>query len=469
MVKNQKLGVISIAKVNHYKEEIREMHRYYRDVFSKDERIELLMEDDLLTEEKDVVACVKRMEADDVDMVVFIVGTWIYSSVVISAANDIHVPFIVYGLSDNVACGNLGASIQIRYVLQEMGKNFLYLYGPVRDDKNIDAIKKYLHAAWVKSMLRNKKIATIGGKCMMMYQTQVNEYSWKKTFGVDFPHYDTLQIFKEMERISDDEAHEVEKKFIASVDKINWQVGDEKLPEDAILTQAKMFLAFKRMQKLYDIDVFANKCMPEMSAIPYGYGYAACLATCMLNEAGIMTACEADVPAGLSMYILHLLTGEKVFFADIARSNKKDNNVTFFNCGTAPTSMADKSKGVQLWPIPGNIADEALPQEYYIGKMKGACIHFTLENNREVTIMRVGGNDDTLRMHVATAVTCDREVDTEDVLGHRWPGFGLHFKGDLDNFLNSTTGHHYSLVFGDWRKELEYLARVLDIKYVLSE
>lgn len=70
-------------------------------------------------------------------------------------------------------------------------------------------MRKYLRAAWVKSTMRNKKIATIGGKCMMMYQTQVNEYSWKKTLGIDFPQYDSLQIFKEMEKIDDNEAHAV--------------------------------------------------------------------------------------------------------------------------------------------------------------------------------------------------------------------------------------------------------------------
>jgi hypothetical protein len=28
-------------------------------------------------------------------------------------------------------------------------------------------------------------------ECMMIYQTQVDEYCWKRVFGVDFPQYDT--------------------------------------------------------------------------------------------------------------------------------------------------------------------------------------------------------------------------------------------------------------------------------------
>ncbi len=379
-------------------------------------------------------------------------------------------PFILYGLSDRIANGNIGAALQIRYVLQEMGKNFVFLSGPIEDEKNYNTILKYLKAAWIKRYLRNKKIATIGGKCMMMYQTQVDEFNWKSVFGIDFPQYDTVQVFHEMERVDEKVAKRVAEEFLSKVDRINWKLDTgERIYDDAIVSQAKMYLAFKRLKKLYKVDVFANKCMPEMVSSIYGYGYAGCIATCMLNEDGIITACEADVPAGLSMYVLSLITGQKVFFADIARLNKPENRITFFNCGTAPISMADKKKGVSLQPIPANISDEAVPDEYYINQMKGACIHFELEENREVTLLRIGGNSDTLRFHVAKAVTTKRDVEPEEVMGNRWPGFGLRFKEGIDTFLNNTTGHHYSVVFGDCVEELKYLTQLLGIKFVYDE
>lgn len=466
-----RLGIIPIAKHNHQKDEIYDFAKYYEEKFSKENSIELVMESTVLFREKEIVERAKKMEAqEDVDLIVFIVGTWIYSSIVIAAVNDLNTPFILYGLSDRIANGNLGASVQIKYVLQEMKKNFLYLCGKMSDEDNYQAIIQYLRSAWVKKSLRNKKFATIGGKCMMMYQTQVNEYCWKSVFGIDFPQYDAVQVFKEMENVSDEEARKVEKEFLGKIDKVNWELPTgEKIYEDAIFKQAKLFLAFMRMKDLYDIDYFANKCMPEMSAIPYGFGYAACLATCMLNEAGVMIACEADIPAGLSMAILNLLSGEKVFFADIGRLNKDQKRITFFNCGTAPISMADRNKGVELWPIPGNISDEALPEEYYIGKMKGASINFVLEENREVTLLRIGGNDDSLRFHVARAKTCAREVESDELFGERWPGFGIQFEGDTKGFLDHATGHHYSVVYGDWTKELENLAQLYEIKFILDK
>jgi len=462
-----KLGFIAIAKKNHYKEEVRELLALYRHKLAQEPGIEAVVEAEVMFDEAAIAARARQMECQGADAVVLVVGTWIFSSVVISAVNDLNIPFVLWGLSDKVANGNLGASLQIRYVLGEMGKRFLYLCGPIRDEGNYRRILQYARAAWAKARMRNRRLATIGGKCMMMYQTQVNEFDWKRVFGVDFPQYDAVQVFKEMETIDEAQARQVAEAFLKRIDKVNWIAPNgEAMAKDAVLSQARMYLAFKRLQKLYDIDFFANKCMPEMSAIPYGYGYAACLATCMLNEDGIITACEADLPAAVSMYVLSLLTGQKVFFADIARLNKATGKLTFFNCGTAPISMADRSKGVELWPIMGNIADEALPEEYFVGKMKGACISFVLENGRPVTLLRAGGNGDTLRFHVASATTAPREIENEADIGNRWPGFGLLFKGDVEQFLSNTTGHHYSVVYGDCVDELRFLAGLLGIKFV---
>jgi len=462
------LGVIAIAKKNHQKEEIYDFVRHLKERLGSESSIELMLEEKVLYDEYEIVNRARRMEENGADLILLIVGTWIYSSIVVSAVNDLHIPFVLYGLSDRIANGNLGASLQIRYVLEELDKKFLYLCGPIKDETNLVTILTYVRAAWVRRYLRNRKIATIGGKCMMMYQTQVNEYSWKRTFGVDFPQYDAVQVFKEMEAITDDEARQVEREFLARVDEVHWEAGEDKMEEDAILTQAKMYLAFKRLQKLYDVDIFANKCMPEMSAIPYGYGYCGCLATAMLNDAGVITACEADVPAALSMYILHLLTAGAAFFADIARLNKPENRVTFFNCGAAPISLADRKQGVHVWPMPGNIADEAIPEEYFIGRMRGGTIRFDLENDREVTLLRIGGNDDTLRFHVIRATTCAREVEPDEIIGNRWPGFAITFRDPAEEVLRNTTGHHYSLVFGNWVAELEALARILEIGFVYN-
>jgi L-fucose isomerase-like protein len=469
MMEKMVLGLLPIAKKNQYQGEIKRFLDYIR-VGYGDDTCHLLIPDGVLYDEEQILETTNEFAAKGADALVYVLGSWVYSSLVITSVNDLQVPFVVYGISDQIANGNLGISLQIKYVLQEMGKNFLYLCGKVDEVENYATIRRFLTAAWASKMLRNKKIATIGGKCMMMYQTQVNEFDWKKVFGVDFPQYDTVQVLHETKNVDEQEAKQIADNFLAKFDKVNWKVSEiEEFNYDAVLFQAKLFLAFKRMKKLYGIEIFANKCMPELVSSVYGYSSGACLATCMLNEDGIMTACEADVPAGLSMYILHLLSNEKVFFADISKLDKEKKLISFFNCGTAPISLADKKKGMSLWPIPRLVADEAIPYEYWTGKMQGASINFEMENGRTITLLRIGGNGDTLRFHAARAVTAPRDVREGEEQGIRWPGFGAVLKNDTMLFLRNTTGHHYSIVYGDWIDELRFLAQILGIKFVFDE
>ena len=469
-----KIGVIAIAKVNHQKDEIRNMVAYLAERLGREPSVEAMICPEVLFDEYKIQEEARRMEVDGADALLLIVGTWVFSSHAISAVNDLHIPFILFGESEEIANGNFGASLQIRYVLEEMKKKFLYLYGSARDEGNIEKILKFARAAYVARAIRNKKIATIGGKCMMMYQTQVNEFSWKRTFGVDFPQYDTVQVFAEMKNVSDEEADQVAEQFKKNFDRIVWKYEPtgEYIGEDVFRSQAKMFLAFKRLKEMYGVEVFANKCMPEMASEVYGYKYAGCIATCLLNEAGILTACEADVPAAMSMLLLSRLSNQKVFFADIAKLSQDKHRITFFNCGTAPVSLADRKQPVEIWPTPDATADEGVDIRYMkqgSDKQRGGCVRFDLENGREVTILRVGGNGDTLRFHVAKAVTCPREVRPDEALGQRWPGFGLEFEGNIDEFLQNTVGHHYTLCFGDWSQELKYMADIYGIGYTLYD
>jgi L-fucose isomerase-like protein len=474
MIMNEKkqpiLALLGIAKRNHPQEELLRLLDFYRDRCNLQGTVRVLEQKELLYDDGSVVEAVRRANHAGADLIMLVIGTWVYSSVAISGVTESSVPVLLYGLSDQVANGNLGASIQIKYVLEEMRRPFVYLSGPMEDEENFQAVMQCLRAAFVKRYLRNRKIASIGGKCMMMYQTQVNEFSWKEVFGVDFPQYDSVQVFSEMENVEEAEARRVEQAFRARFQEIHWELPTgERIWEDAILSQAKMYLAFRRLRQLYQIDVFANKCLPEMTTSRFGYEYSACCATCMLNEEGIITACENDVPAALSMYILSLLSADKVFFADIARSNRERRHLTFFNCGTGAVSMADPGKDISLWPVPAMISNEAVPDEYYTGHMKGACIRFDLQEDRIVTLLRIGGNDDTLRFHVARAKTIERETKPDEVSSERWPGFSIELKGGVDPFIRNAVGHHYAIVYGDYVAELMYLARLYGVRFVFDE
>jgi L-fucose isomerase-like protein len=404
------------------------------------------------------------MEQDGADLIVFVVGSWVFFDHHFGCERSPRSRGSLWpirpGGQRQHRCSAAGA-----LCAPGDGQLPFFLSGTIDDGEN-SAPSGNNRAAWVRRTLRNRRIATIGGKCMMMYQTG-QRVDWKAVFGVDFPQHDAVQVFTEMDKV-DEPKHAGSSRVPGAGGHGALAVGYRRADlrgRDSETGQAVS--GFPRMQELYGIDVFANKCMPRCRMKATAFGYAGCLATCMLNDAGIMIACEADLPAALSMYILRLLSGQAVF-RRYRPVNKPDKRITFFNCGTAPISMADRNKEVSLWPNPSILSDEAVPDEYFINHMKGACIHFDLEEGREVTLLRIGGNGDTLRFHVANGRTSRRDVQPEEVLGHRYPGFGLEFQEDVDLFLNNCTGHHYVLSWGDHAEELRHLAHILGIKYVYN-
>lgn len=80
-----KLGIIAVAKYNHQKEEIFEMLDYYKERFSNEKSIEVDICNDVLFDERNIIETAKNMENNGADTIVFIVGTWIFSSHIISA------------------------------------------------------------------------------------------------------------------------------------------------------------------------------------------------------------------------------------------------------------------------------------------------------------------------------------------------------------------------------------------------
>lgn len=470
-----KMGILPIAKTNQYQGNIWKYIDVAKATFGQDTEIEIMIPDEPLFDLDKIMEQCTRMEKANCDLYLFVIGSWMYTSLVTTAVHSLNgKPCVMYGLCDEIANGSLGVSVQLRYVMEEMKLPFVYLYGKIDDAQRAADIKKALKAAWAKNDMQGRNIALIGGKCMMMYQTQVNEFNWKKTFGIDFPQYDHVEIFKELEHIDEAKAQELADAFIGNCKKVNWKLENgEKINDDAILSQMRLYLAYKRFQELYDVDMFATKCMPELVNKCYGYSYGACLATALLNEEeSTIAACEGDIPAGISMYILKELAHAPVMFADISRLNAEEGVMNFFNCGSGPVSMANKN-GYKLWPIPPLVPDEAVAKSYLNGDSGGACIEFEFEGDKTVTLLRLGGNDETLRFHAAVAKTTLRvNNDEEDpnnsfAGGTRWPGCGVKLKNP-DSFLRNATGHHYAIVYGDYSKELEYMCRFYGIHFVLD-
>lgn len=87
------------------------------------------------------------------------------------------------------------------------------------------------------------------------------------------------------------------------------------------------------------LDALAVRCWPEIFT---ELGCAACGAMARLGEAGIPSACEADVGGTLSSYILQQLSQSPPFLVDLVDQDPGDDTAVVWHCGLAPLSLCAK-------------------------------------------------------------------------------------------------------------------------------
>ncbi len=108
--------------------------------------------------------------------------------------------------------------------------------------------------------------------------------------------------------------------------------------------QKQLDRSFRLLCALEDIvdenkaDSIAVRCWPETFV---DYGCAACGPMAMMNQAGVPSACEADVYGSVTTLMLQELANEPVWMADLVDVDASDDTAVLWHCGLAPLSMCD--------------------------------------------------------------------------------------------------------------------------------
>jgi len=416
---------------------------------------EIVMDPEYLYNEEQVVEHFAKIEPQ-VDLVLFFIGTWFYGPAVVTPLRRAKKPCVMWSMT-TIPNFALGGAVVAKYTLQEMGVNFKFLAGLPEETGLLGAVASRAHAAAVVNKLDGAKFGRIGGTSMGMYNATLDEFYWKEVTGLDIVHIDTIQIVKYIERLQEKDAQQVLQRVKGSVGKIvakNEETGDTLTDED-LLMQSKIYLALQEIVGVNNLVAIGNKCQPELSSDYVGLGYTGCVAHAMLNDDHIPCACESDMPATITMYIMSQIGKQTVYFGDLNSLVKKENVARFINCGFGPFSMAASKEQITLWPVSPGMG---LP-----GKARGACTGFPLKPGR-VTVAKLGGNKGTGRMHIATGEVMPWPMEPPGEWPTHFPQAPVKLDGDLTTFVEKAIGQHYILAYGDYKSELVDFCQILGIK-----
>lgn len=219
--------------------------------------------------------------------------------------------------------------------------------------------------------------------------------------------------------------------------------GLDEVDQEQLERSFRLLCALEDIAAEEDARGLAVRCWPETFT---EYGCAACGPMAMMNEAGVPSACEADVYGSLTTLMLQELAGEPVWMADLVDLDPADQTGVLWHCGLAPLSMRDP---------------EAQAEATIHTNRKMPLLHqFPLKPGR-VTLARVSQARNHQKLMLAGAEVLRAPMaftGTSGVVRFDRPVDEL-----LDTVMREGLEHHYGLAYGDHRPALRAIAARMEL------
>ena len=238
----------------------------------------------------------------------------------IKVFDKLHDPLVLFPTMRN---NSLPALFEIKtYLANKNFHPFLLI------DQISQAAAVLVDIAKIMSTIRNIQgvnLGVIGQPSDWLIASNLNELKIKNRFGIniiDIP----IEILKE----------EIEKYQYCDVphlDELRKKTRNYKELNKALY----VYSALKRICERYNLKGLTIRCFDILK----DYNCSACLALSLLNEEGIISSCEGDIPSLLTMYLLSVMTGLPSFMANPSEIDFNKNTVLFAHC-TLPYNMANK-------------------------------------------------------------------------------------------------------------------------------
>ncbi len=405
--------------------------------------LEVLHREQLAFTVDETVNTAKSMQRDGADSIIYLLGTWIYAPQVVTSAQEVTLPTILWSPRDAAAFSLTGAGVT-HGSLDEVGVKHKFVYGSPKDAEVIGDITSFARAAMVVNRMKRQKLGLIGGRVAGMYTTTVDMAQVKSIFQVEIEHVDQYRVILEAEKV-------LLKTVEETIKKIRKEFGKIYPPEEKLLRSARLYHAVRKIVEEDGYDFICIKCQDEVIGNYVSY----CLPVCMLNDDGIVTACESDLNAALTMQMLHLLTDQPVLFADVNDVDLKEKTLRLVNCGSIASSLATSRKDVDL----------GLQYEY-LGKQQGCTTIFCCKPGR-VTLARLSRIKGEYVMLIATGEAFQQPKERFKEVRDVWPHAFVRLDGNPKTLVQNVRSNHMHMAYGEVKEELLKICELLDIEAIL--
>lgn len=356
-------------------------------------------------------------------------------------------PILLWTLREPVIDGgrlrlnSLTGAYSAANAMHEFGRtNFFYVYGGAEEEKVKKEISAVLRAVEVKQKMQGLKMAAVGHTPQGFGFGRALDLDLLKTFGVELEAIEARELIDRAKSYSEESCRQELEETKTKV------CGMEQIPEKNQLDYARLYRAYREYVEEHQIGALATRCWPDFFT---AFGTPVCTVLAILNDLGIPAACEADIYGALSMYMTKELTGCASFFGDPVSLDEKENTITYWHCGTAACSLANKKEGAQIG--------------VHCNRKIGPTLDFGCRPCEAVTVFRVGRKPDgTFRFFVAKGEALD--------VPKQFTGTSVVVKMEqnaeqiVKQSVKDGWEPHFVVAYGDIAEELKALAQIFQLE-----
>lgn len=408
----------------------------------------------LVTDEHSGVEAARSLQSRGLDCIIYYIAWFFESNTVVTPAMTVPLPAIVWSEPDPSTYSLIGMGV-IHGSLREVGVAHRFIYRPV-EERTIREIATYARAAATKRRLWGARYCQIGGRCLSMYTGVTDPAQWKMQFGVEVEHMDQWELVLRADRIAPAAARD----FVRS---IRARFRHVETADDVIEKSGRVYLALRAIFQEGRFDFAGLKCQFEM----IDNYVAPCLAIALLNDEGLVTACEADMNAALSMSVLSSLSGKPAMFCDTSYIDRQGSMIRLLNCGTAATHFAPVAEEVRLMNCP-NLMGSVDPDTGQHRTKGGVCTNFVCRSG-EVTLCRFARRSGRYVLQIAQGEAYQPGSDdpTDVLLFDTWPWAFVRLHADMDRFIDNLGSNHIHMAYGSLREDLTAFCELTGVEPVV--
>ncbi len=301
-------------------------------------------------------------------------------------------PVLLWTLREPVIDGtrlrlnSLTGAFSAANTMRALGRQYAYVFGAPDEARVQTAVRAVIDASKVKKDMQSLRLLQVGHTPQGFGFGRALDGELLRTFGVTAESIEARELIDAAKDFSDEEIG----RFLADAhDRIR---GLDAVNETNVRDFARLYKAYADYVRAHKIGALASRCWPDFFT---AFGTPVCAVLGILNDLGVVSACEADAYGALSMFIAARLSGRSVFFGDPVSLDEGENTVTFWHCGMAPCSLAREDTGACAG--------------VHCNRRIGPTLEFGCKACEAVTIFRIGREPDgSFRFFVAKGKAPDK-------------------------------------------------------------